>query len=185
MIGRQTEQAVTRATAIHEAVANIGKGPPALLNSLMTEIKNGGIKNASPIVGRLYTFTYDAKHKDTLPYWDMNPVILMINTYEDGFLGLNFHYLPLDLRVKCLYTLDVETRPRDLKTLMITWDIIKRSSVARIGKVVVKRYLKSHMRSKLIHIPASNWYLSLALPMARFQKKTEDQVNAISRELVK
>lgn len=179
MIGKQTEQAVTRATAIHEALANIGRGPQSVLADLMKQIQEGGIKNASPIIGRMYTFTYDAKNKNTLPYWDMNPVILLVNNYQDGFLGLNFHYLPLDLRVKCLYTLDSQTRPRDLKTLAITWDIIKRSAVSRIGKVVVKRYLRSHLRSRLTHIPAKNWYLSLALPMARFQKKTEEQVGSI------
>ena len=54
------------------------------------------------IVGEMYMFMYDAKHKDTLPYYDRFPLIFMLERYNNGFLGLNLHYLHPRLRVGLL-----------------------------------------------------------------------------------
>ena len=53
-------------------------------------------------LGMMYCYYYDAKTKDDLPYWDRFPVILVLEKYEDGFLGLNLHYLPFKYRVAFL-----------------------------------------------------------------------------------
>ena len=46
-------------------------------------------------IGRLNMFLYDPKYKDKLPYYDVFPLVLPIQRYSDGFLGINFHYLTL------------------------------------------------------------------------------------------
>ena len=46
------------------------------------------------VVGNMYMFQYDPKHKDTLPYYDLFPLAIVIGPAEGGFLGLNLHYLP-------------------------------------------------------------------------------------------
>ena len=46
-------------------------------------------------LGGLYFFYYDPKTKDSLPYYDTFPLVLALERYNDGFLGLNLHYLPL------------------------------------------------------------------------------------------
>ena len=43
------------------------------------------------IKGRLYFFLYDPKTKDELPYYDRFPLVLVLEKYDDGFLGLNLH----------------------------------------------------------------------------------------------
>ena len=55
-----------------------------------------GASQNRPVVtpGEMYMFYYDAKHKDTLPYWDRFPLVFPFSKVKDGFLGLNLHYLP-------------------------------------------------------------------------------------------
>ena len=52
------------------------------------------------LTGRMYHFRYDPKWKVKLPYWDTFPLVIPIDSYSDGFDGLNLHYLPVKLRAK-------------------------------------------------------------------------------------
>ena len=61
-----------------------------------------GKQAGRPFFGRLNMFIYDPKLKKKLPYYDTFPLVLPLEKYNDGFLGLNFHYLPIPLRVKLL-----------------------------------------------------------------------------------
>ena len=47
----------------------------------------------SSIVGKMYFYYYDPKTKDKLKYYDRFPLVIPIETYPDGFLGLNLHYI--------------------------------------------------------------------------------------------
>ena len=38
------------------------------------------------MMGNMYLFAYDPKHKDTLPYYDRFPIIFPINKAKGGFL---------------------------------------------------------------------------------------------------
>ena len=59
-----------------------------------------GKRNNKPFIGKLNMFFYDPKFKKTLPYYDTFPLVLPLEAYSDGFLGINFHYLPIPLRLK-------------------------------------------------------------------------------------
>ena len=48
--------------------------------------------------GDLYAYYYDPKHRQTLPYFDSFPLVMLIKAEKETFLGLNFHYLPPKLR---------------------------------------------------------------------------------------
>ena len=61
-----------------------------------------GKRRSSPFFGRLNMFFYDPKFKKKLPYYDTFPLVLPLETYNDGFLGVNLHYLPIPLRIKLL-----------------------------------------------------------------------------------
>ena len=56
--------------------------------------------------GALNMFIYDPKLKNKLPYYDTFPLVLPLERYRDGFLGINFHYLPYALRARLLSRLD-------------------------------------------------------------------------------
>ena len=61
-----------------------------------------GKQSRTPHYGRMNMFFYDPKGRKTLPYYDTFPLVLPIESYPDGFLGINFHYLPIPLRLKLL-----------------------------------------------------------------------------------
>ena len=67
----------------------------------MDLIRDGKRDNA-PFYGRLNMFFYDPKFKKTLPYYDTFPLVLPLEKYTDGFLGINLHYLPMNLRIRLL-----------------------------------------------------------------------------------
>ena len=64
-----------------------------------------GKRNTKPFYGKLNMFFYDPKHKKKLPYYDTFPLVLPIEKYPDGFLGINMHYLPIPLRIRLLLSL--------------------------------------------------------------------------------
>ena len=61
-----------------------------------------GKRDSRPFYGRLNMFIYDPKFKKTLPYYDTFPLVLPLEKYDDGFLGINLHYLPIPLRIRLL-----------------------------------------------------------------------------------
>ena len=74
-----------RSTAwFRDKIADFGKP------GVMDLIRDGKRKSV-PFYGRLNMFTYNPKHKKTLPYYDTFPLVLPIEKYPDGFLGINFH----------------------------------------------------------------------------------------------
>ena len=61
-------------------------GKPGAMNLI-----RDGMRDNKPFYGKLNMFFYDPKHKKTLPYYDTFPLVLPLETYNDGFLGLNLH----------------------------------------------------------------------------------------------
>ena len=59
-------------------------------NKIMSNTERG---RDSTVIGKMYFFWYDPKHKDTLPMYDRFPLVFPIERYPDGFLGLNLHYV--------------------------------------------------------------------------------------------
>ena len=65
--------------------------------------------------------------KDKLPYFDRFPVVIIIETYETGFLGINFHYIP---PMKSREVLDGLLRYWDGETddIEMTYSLLKKIS---------------------------------------------------------
>ena len=55
-------------------------------------MQDGTLTNR-PNIGLLNLFFYDPKYKKTLPYYDIYPLVLPLDTIPGGFAGINFHYL--------------------------------------------------------------------------------------------
>jgi len=121
--------------------------------------------------GYMYMFAYDAKHKDTLPYYDKFPLIFPFSVDADGFLGMNLHYLPHLLRARlmdALYNLTSDARFNDKTRLKMSYDILNNSSKYKYFKPCVKRYLFSQMQTRFLVIPSNEWDIALFLPLERF-----------------
>ncbi len=146
-------------------------------------------KNAGQFrIGSMYLFYYDPKHKDTLPYYDRVPLIFPINRAKGGFLGINFHYLPLKLRAKLmdsLYDVASDDRYNEKTKLQISYQILNGSSQFREFKPTVKHYLFSQIRSKLLYVNPSEWDMALWLNIARFEKATQTQVWEDSKKIIR
>lgn len=122
------------------------------------------------VIGKMYFFSYDAKNKQTLPTWDKYPLVFPIERYNDGFLGLNVHYLDTNERQALLSRLTQFATAKNLTErtrLRLTYDLI--ASTKRLNSLArpcVKRYLFSHVRSKFVEIPATEWDRVIQLPLA-------------------
>ena len=60
------------------------------------------VNRQNPLIGSMNMFFYDPKTKDTLPYYDRFPLVIIVGPAPKGFYGLNLHYLPPILRAKFL-----------------------------------------------------------------------------------
>lgn len=130
-------------------------------------LKNKEHQRSRTILGEMYFYVYDAKHKATLPYFDKFPLVIPIGTYSDGFLGLNLHYLIPPQRAVLLNTMSAHMTNHnyDASTrFKVAYRMIKQMPKLEIAKPAIKRYLFSHVKSKFIYVPPSEWDAAVFLP---------------------
>lgn len=130
------------------------------------------VTKSRTISGSMFMFFYDAKHKDTLPYWDSFPLIIAVGPAEKGFYGLNLHYLPIPLRAKFLDGLmDVTTDKRynDNTRFKVSYNYLQRAAKLKYFKPCFKHYLTSQVEKPLAMVPAPEWEIATFLPMAQWQ----------------
>ena len=132
-------------------------------------------QRGSTVIGKMFFFKYDPKTKATLPVYDVYPLIFPIEMYSDGFLGLNLHYLSTGERELFLSRLKkyaLATNITDKTRLRLSYDLIAGTSkLYGLSRPCVKRYLYSHVRSKFIEIPGTEWDRAINLPTEQFVYK--------------
>lgn len=137
--------------------------------------------------GNLYMFFYDAKMKDSLPYWDKFPLVFPFRKVEGGFYGLNLHYLPYKMRAQLmdkLMSLKSNSNLNDNTKLRLSWDLLNGASKFAAAKPCVKHYLNDHLRSPLIRIDPTDWSTALMLPVERFVGASTGKVWADSQRAI-
>ena len=123
--------------------------------------------------GVMAAYFYDPKTKQQMKYYDRFPLIMCVQMYNNGFLGLNFHYLPPMLRANLMDNLD--------KAKSLNWKaLIKIKQI----KPTVKRYLWSHISSKVVLIDDDEKNIALFLPTERFKKENKLVVWNDSRSMI-
>lgn len=139
----------------------------------------------STFIGSMYYFYYDPKTKDTLPYYDRFPLVIPIERYSDGFLGLNLHYIHPKQRILLLDELSkYATNSKYDKTtkLRLSYDLLARASKSNLFEPCIKRYLFSHIQSRFLEITADEWDIAALLPVEQFTKATKNKVWNDSRK---
>lgn len=143
-------------------------------------IRSNPERNVVRIVpGELYLFNYDAKHKDTLPYWDAFPLVFPFRKMPDGFIGLNMHYLPYPIRIRLLDKLTQfrsNTGIDETARLKLSWNVISGLSQTYLAESCVHRYLVDHIKSPLKRIDSQDWATAMMLPVERFVGATKQKV---------
>lgn len=143
-----------------------------------------GKRSNKPFYGRMNMFFYDPKHKKTLPYYDTFPLVLPLEFYSDGFLGINFHYLPIPLRIKLLDGLvDYSNNNNFDESTRLVVDYSKLKSL-NIIKPTLHRYLAGQTKSQFRRIDADEFTVAALLPVQRFKKASAAEVWKDSRSMI-
>jgi len=142
------------------------------------------LKNKS-MIGRMYFYFYDPKTKDTMPYYDRFPLVIPIERYNDGFLGLNLHYIHPKYRMILLDKLSdtMSNDTYDEKTkLKINYRYLAAASRIFEANPCIKRYLFTQIESRFLEITADEWDIAAMLPVESFVGATTSKVYADSRK---
>ena len=143
-----------------------------------------GKQAKSPFGGRLNMFVYAPKFARKLPYYDTFPLVLPIESYSDGFLGINLHYLPIPLRIRLLDRLnDFSNNTKFDKTtrLNVSYNQLRR---VRLIRPTIKRYLAGKVKSRFRRVDADEFTVATLLPVARFKKGSQAEVYKDSRNML-
>ena len=126
------------------------------------------------------------KHKETLPYYDTFPLVIVVKPAKGGFLGLNLHYLPPTLRAMFLDALmdNVTSKKSDDAKFDLTVRLLAGTSKLRYYEPCIKHYLNAHVKSKFAEVKAPEWEIATFLPTAQFQKASNTKVYADSRKMI-
>jgi hypothetical protein len=143
----------------------------------------------------MYLFFYDAKTKDKLPYWDRFPLIFILEITQDGFTGLNLHYLPPRLRVRFLYELykyEIQEPDEEIlgqgdkldmyhaelmrSKIRMTYEMISSIRKLRYFKACYRKYLTTQIINRPLEVTPDYWDSIAMLPLAQWQKKEQKEI---------
>jgi hypothetical protein len=147
----------------------------ALKNISPTQImKDHSEYRTKPIKGEMYVYYYLPKHRETLPYWDMFPLVLPLSYDKDGMLGMNFHYIRPQHRIMLLD--EIKKHGWGPKKTIINYDIISSFARSRFAEPTIKRYLWSQFGTPLRRIAAVDIPTALLVPCEKFYKMDKNKV---------
>ena len=142
------------------------------------------LKNKS-MIGKMYFYFYDPKTKDSMPYYDRFPLVIPIERYNDGFLGLNLHYIHPKNRMvlldKLSDTISNDTYDENTK-LKINYRYLAAASKIFEATPCIKRYLFTQIESRFLEISADEWDIAALLPVESFVGASTSKVYADSRK---
>ena len=144
------------------------------------------ISKSKTITGSMFMFFYDAKHKDTLPYWDSFPLVIAVGPAKGGFYGMNLHYLPIALRAKFLDELMGITGDKKYNedtTFKVSYAFLNRAASMKYFKPCYKHYLTSQVEGQFALVPAPEWEIATFLPTAQWNGN-KGSVYSDSRKMI-
>lgn len=159
----------------NEGAANNTKSAKWFEETIKKSVK--GHKVGKPAAGKVYAFAYDAKYKDTLPYWDRFPLIICLGfvaSPKSGTVlmqGLNLHYIPPKQRQIFLEGLLKYANTKTLSNstkLNVDWSKVKGLQGA---DKMIKNYLPSHIVGMTTEIKPSDWANVVQMPLQSFMSK--------------
>jgi hypothetical protein len=178
-----------------ESVLAAAKGRPKSTQWFRDKIKEFGTPSSAnlirdgkrttkPTFGLLNMFVYDPKGKKELPYYDTFPLVLPIEEYSNGFLGINLHYLSMPIRIRLLDRLvDYSNNDKFDKSTNLNVDYSRLKKIDLI-KPCLKRYLASNVRTNFRKVEADEFMVATLLPVQRFKKQSDSHIFAKSRGMI-
>ena len=131
------------------------------------------------LIGSMYMYFYDPKHKKTLPYYDRFPLTIMVQEAKDGFHGLNLHYLNYNTRAAFLdelMGLAPNKLQNDTRLRKLRYELLQKARKYKEFKPCFKHYLTKHIKTKLTRVPMTEWEIAIFLPVEQFRKANAQTV---------
>jgi hypothetical protein len=131
------------------------------------------------IIGKMYFYFYDPKTKDKLPFYDKFPLVIPIEEYKNGFLGLNLHYLHPKKRLILLDKLSEyanNSNYDETTKLKLSYGLLSSSKNIFEMKACIKQYLFSNIKSKFLQIDSDEWDIAALLPVENFEGAPKNKV---------
>ena len=77
--------------------------PRPMARRMIREGRRENKVTVRPNFGMMNLFWYRPKTAQNLPYYDVFPLVIPLGRRKpEGFVGINFHYLPIPLRIRLL-----------------------------------------------------------------------------------
>ena len=150
--------------------------PKPQVRQMIREGRKEGKVTVRPNFGTMNLFYYRPKTPQRLKYFDIFPLVIpMGRRLNNGFVGINFHYLSVPQRWALLERLqafqtsslldafDAEEGAGEVVSLF--WSQIKK---IRGVRPIVRRYLTEYMMSRFLRIEISEMLIAASLPVERF-----------------
>jgi hypothetical protein len=112
-------------------------------------------------------------------------LVIPIEQYRDGFLGLNLHYIHPKQRIILLDKLSEYTNNSaydETTKFRLSYDLLKRAGTAFQATPCIKKYLFSQVESRFLEITADEWDIAALLPLENFKKAPASKVYSESME---
>ena len=112
--------------------------------------------------------------------------MLPLEFYAEGFLGINFHYLPIPLRARLLDRLVSDYSNNDKldesTRLRVTYNSVKKINLVQ---PTLHKYLKGYTKSQFRRIDADEFVIATMLPVQQFKKASSRKVWSDSRRMIR
>ena len=128
--------------------------------------------------GKLYTFRYWPENFTTLDYFDMHPLVFIVD-FESKYSwrGINLHYLDPNIRNKLYYDLRqwLTNRNYDQHTrVRMFYSYLKRFKKYIPALSAMRSYKVNRIRSEVMIIDPAYWDIVINIPTQRWVKKREN-----------
>ena len=110
--------------------------------------------------------------------------MLPLKRFENGFLGINFHYLPIPLRIRLLDRLvDFSNNTKFDESTILEVDYDKVKDI-RLVRPTIHRYISGRVKTDFRRIDADEFTVATLLPVQRFAKASVGTVYSDSRKMI-
>lgn len=149
--------------------------------TLLTKIPKGMTDVTTmkhPPLGEIVLFKYDPKLKEVLPYYDINPLVLIVKIKGGDFFGINLHYIPPDIRKKLVKKMvKIKKKSKNEKEyIKRVLPLLEALGNSDLFSHSYKHYLPNHVKSKFAAFGVRQWYIVSRLPLQDFKKATAKEV---------
>ena len=126
-------------------------------------------------VGKMITFRYLPENYKTLPYYDAQPLILIVDIPDKNtVLGVNLHYFTISERLNTFYSMWPLLTDRNLglsARFRMYYKIISENKRYIRNIAALKEYKTRRIRSRVYEINPKYWEPALVLPTEHFIKR--------------